>query len=48
MIIDVSSDIIKLRSLALESKFRTAGIVLGGGIVKHHILNADIFGKGMD
>lgn len=39
-IIDLVKDIEKINRIALNAK-KTGAIVLGGGLVKHHILNAN-------
>jgi deoxyhypusine synthase len=45
--IDVSEDHKKIINIVLNSE-KTAGIILGGGISKHYILNANIFREGFD
>lgn len=46
-IIDTVTDHVKLIDYTLNCE-KTAGIVLGGGISKHYILNANIFKEGFD
>ena len=41
MVFRISSDIRKINSLAVYAK-RTGMIILGGGLVKHHIANANL------
>lgn len=45
--IDVVADIRKLNDLTLDAK-KTGLIILGAGIVKHHILNANMMRNGCD
>lgn len=44
---DVISDIKKIHSISLNAK-RTGQIILGGGLVKHHILNTNLMRNGAD
>ena len=46
-VLDVSADHVKIINIVLNAE-KTAGIVLGGGISKHYILNANIFREGFD
>ena len=46
-VIDVMGDHLKLVDSVINSK-KTAGIILGGGISKHYMLNAQIFKEGFD
>jgi len=46
-IIDIVSDIRELNRIALKAK-KTGVVILGGGIVKHHILNANLMRNGAD
>ncbi len=46
-VIDVLADHLKIIDYVLSCE-KTAGIVLGGGISKHYILNANIFKDGFD
>lgn len=45
--IDIVEDICKLNKIALKAK-KTGMIILGGGIVKHHINNANLMRNGAD
>ena len=47
LIIDVVEDIRKINSSAIFAK-QTGAIILGGGIVKHHIMNANLMRNGAD
>ncbi len=46
-VIDVAGDHKKIIDYTLQQE-KTGGIVLGGGIAKHYILNANIFKEGFD
>lgn len=46
-IVDLVGDIAKLNKLAMRSK-KSGMIVLGGGVVKHHIFNANLMRNGAD
>ena len=46
-VIDVVRDIRKLNKKALQAK-KTGVVILGGGLVKHHILNANLMRNGAD
>jgi deoxyhypusine synthase len=45
--IDIAEDIKKINTLAINS-LNTGCLILGGGIVKHHILNANAMRSGAD
>ena len=45
--IDIVRDLTKLNKIALKSK-KSGAIILGGGIVKHHICNANLMRNGAD
>ncbi len=45
--IDITTDMKKLNDLTLDSK-KTGLIILGAGVVKHHILNANMMRNGCD
>ncbi|MFC1801588.1 deoxyhypusine synthase [Nanoarchaeota archaeon] len=45
--IDVTRDMTRIVDLAMNAE-KTGLIILGGGVVKHHILNAQIFREGCD
>ena len=46
-ILDTNQDLIKINKLAMNAK-KTGALVLGGGLVKHHIMNANIWRNGAD
>ena len=46
-IVDLVQDIKKLNDSALAAK-RTGMIILGGGVIKHHICNANLMRNGAD
>ena len=46
-LMDVSDDIVKMNNLTMEVK-KTGIIILGAGVVKHHICNANMFRNGAD
>lgn len=46
-IVDIVGDIRKINRLTLKAK-KTGVVVLGGGIVKHHILNSNLMRNGAD
>ena len=45
--VDIVEDIRKINTIAVRAK-RTGMIILGGGIVKHHIANANLMRNGAD
>lgn len=45
--IDIASDLKKINDIALYSK-KTGVIILGGGLIKHHIVNANLMRGGCD
>lgn len=45
--VDIVEDIVKLNKIALKAK-KTGSIILGGGLVKHHINNANLMRNGTD
>jgi len=45
--IDMVEDQVKIINLALNSE-KAAAIILGGGVAKHYVLNANIFREGLD
>uniref|UniRef100_A0A8C4ZVI2 Deoxyhypusine synthase n=1 Tax=Gadus morhua TaxID=8049 RepID=A0A8C4ZVI2_GADMO len=47
LVMDIVEDIRKINSLAVYAK-RTGMIILGGGLVKHHIANANLMRNGAD
>jgi deoxyhypusine synthase len=46
-IVDINQDIRKLNSLAVWAK-KSGQIILGGGVIKHHICNANLMRNGAD
>ena len=46
-VIDVTKDMKELADLTLNAD-KTAGIILGGGIAKHHVIGANIVRNGLD
>ncbi|ORY87721.1 putative deoxyhypusine synthase [Protomyces lactucae-debilis] len=47
LIVDIASDIRKINTIAVRAK-QTGMIILGGGVVKHHISNANLMRNGAD
>lgn len=47
LIIDIAQDVRKINSIAVKSK-KTGVIILGGGVIKHHVLNANLMRNGAD
>ncbi|KAI9227210.1 MAG: DHS-like NAD/FAD-binding domain-containing protein [Piptocephalis tieghemiana] len=47
LIVDIASDIRKINSLAVKAP-RSGMIILGGGVIKHHICNANLMRNGAD
>ena len=47
LIVDIAADIRSINTLAVRAK-RTGMIILGGGVVKHHISNANLMRNGAD
>lgn len=46
-ILDVSRDVREINDIAMKAK-RTGMIILGGGLIKHHICNANLMRNGAD
>lgn len=46
-ILDINQDVIQINKIALHAK-KSGCIILGGGVVKHHIMNANIWRNGAD
>jgi len=46
-IIDIAQDIVILNSMALHAK-KAGMVILGGGIIKHHVCNANLMRNGAD
>ena len=47
LIVDILADVVKLNKIALHAK-KTGMIILGGGVIKHHICNANLMRNGAD
>ncbi|GLD93752.1 hypothetical protein PINS_up002357 [Pythium insidiosum] len=47
LILDIASDIRRINDIAIRAP-KTGVIILGGGVVKHHILNANLMRNGAD
>ena len=47
IVIDTAADITKFYNMLLQPD-KTAGIILGGGIAKHHLIGAAILRNGLD
>jgi deoxyhypusine synthase len=45
--IDILRDLVKINKIALSAK-KTGMIILGGGVIKHHICNANLMRNGAD
>jgi deoxyhypusine synthase len=45
--IDILRDLVKLNKIAMKAK-KTGMIILGGGVIKHHICNANLMRNGAD
>lgn len=45
--IDLVEDIRGINQLAMKS-IKTGAVILGGGVIKHHILNANLMRNGLD
>ena len=46
-IIDIAKDIRKLNDMALKAR-KTGMLIVGGGVIKHHICNANLMRNGAD
>ena len=46
-IVDILGDLVKLNKMAIHAK-KTGMIILGGGVIKHHICNANLMRNGAD
>jgi deoxyhypusine synthase len=46
-ICDIVSDVVKINKIALKAK-KSGMIILGGGVIKHHICNANLMRNGAD
>ena len=47
LVVDIASDIRKINDIAVKAK-KTGIIILGGGLIKHHICNANLMRNGAD
>ena len=47
LIVDIAEDIRRINDIAIHAK-KTGMIILGGGVVKHHIFNANLMRNGAD
>lgn len=47
LVIDLVEDIKSLNKQAMTAT-RTGAVILGGGVIKHHILNANLMRNGLD
>jgi deoxyhypusine synthase len=41
LVVDIASDLRKINTMAVRAR-RTGMIILGGGVIKHHICNANL------
>jgi deoxyhypusine synthase len=48
LVLDIVQDIRRINDMAIRAPGKTGAIILGGGIVKHHILNANLMRNGAD
>ncbi|CAI5736102.1 unnamed protein product [Hyaloperonospora brassicae] len=48
LVVDIVSDIRRMNDRAMRAPGKTGVIILGGGMVKHHILNANLMRNGAD
>jgi len=47
LILDINPDMLLIVKLAIKAK-KSGSIILGGGVIKHHILNSNIWRNGLD
>jgi deoxyhypusine synthase len=47
-IVDLTQDIKRLNDTAVKAKGKSGMIILGGGVIKHHICNANLMRNGAD
>lgn len=47
LIVDILGDLVKLNKMSIHAK-KTGMIILGGGLIKHHICNANLMRNGAD
>ncbi|KAF1776011.1 DHS-like NAD/FAD-binding domain [Phytophthora cactorum] len=48
LVVDIASDIRRMNDHTIRAPGKTGAIILGGGMVKHHILNANLMRNGAD
>src|SRR3989338_4857326 len=48
LILDIAGDVRRINDLAINNTFRSGMIILGGGVIKHHICNANLMRNGAD
>ncbi|KAH7474362.1 hypothetical protein PRIC1_013511 [Phytophthora ramorum] len=48
LVVDIASDIRRMNDHTIRAPGKTGVIILGGGMVKHHILNANLMRNGAD
>lgn len=48
LVLDIASDIRRMNDHAIRAPGKTGVILLGGGMIKHHILNANLMRNGAD
>ncbi|TDH67899.1 hypothetical protein CCR75_006434 [Bremia lactucae] len=48
LVVDIASDIRRMNDHAIRAPGKTGVLILGGGMVKHHILNANLMRNGAD
>ena len=47
LVLDIASDIRRMNNQAVFAK-KTGAVIFGGGLIKHHILNANLMRNGLD
>jgi deoxyhypusine synthase len=47
LVVDIVSDVARINCIAMDAP-KTGMIILGGGLIKHHVLNANLLGGGGD
>lgn len=47
LILDIANDICRINNIAIKA-LKSGMIILGGGVIKHHICNANLFRNGAD
>jgi deoxyhypusine synthase len=48
LVLDILADLTSINGLAVHAPTKTGAVILGGGLVKHHILNANLMRNGAD